>query len=751
MGIVNYTYNRSTSGGEIITHLINASDGQGLHFDGAAGYVDLASPPDLGTKFSFEFIVQSDDWATRGQYLVDFSTSGRFTIGRDGSSSNLQIYDTGWRTFGVAPLDDGKVHHLVVTVDDTAAILYDNGNQIGTATLGATPTVDAATDAKIGAYSGSPTSDFLNGTLYRTRFFNRTLSVGDVTALFENASVPFADQYGSQTVLISVVTGLDGWDALNTWNSQTTGGSNMILSANAAGQYCRTNTALEVGKKYRLTYTAASVTGNSYFGGNWVGGFTTIHQIVAGTNTVDFTFEFATGFINDYFYCHSGGIATVTLSNLSLVEIGCVSDYDLAFANPTQSLMVQDRAGNADGTSSATGVVQVTPIEQLNTKALSIGTTAGTPADGELMIDGGGIIYNAASTRFEIAKDLKMEGAAGSKIYMRQTVGDTTSLLGELQFGNNNIDSNVAVIAAYQGGATDSGELRFYTEPTGGALTQRLTISSAGNLESSGNVGIGVTPIVGLDVHHDAEISAGFGRADDGTNYISVRTSETQNNVAGLAFMVGSTTQTGVSSSYQMGGVQSKVVNAGGALQGSLSFLTNSGDSIAERLAISSAGNAAFSNDVTVGTDDNYVLEGYATGRNVMRSVRLNITPGDVPGSNVSIDHDATAGRSFNSPALTDGPDIGNNAANGSFALNDGSTRINVDVSNAIGIMSESILIHDINSSSTSEVYFTNTTVTSSDLSIAIFKRGSQSLVDWRTIMDAGDSMTLLIAYVSSS
>ena len=150
-------------------------------------------------------------------------------------------------------------------------------------------------------------------------------------------------------------------------------------------------------------------------------------------------------------------------------------------------------------------------------------------------------------------------------------------------------------------------------------------------------------------------------------------------------------------------------------------------------------------------SNSNYAVEGYSTGRNVLRSIRLNITPGSTPGTNISVDHDATAGRSFNTPSLTDGTDIANNASNGSFALNDGSTRINVDVSNAIGMISESILIHDLNSSSTSEMYTTNTTVDSSDISIAIFKRGSQSLVDWRTILDAGDAMTVLISYVSSS
>ena len=150
-------------------------------------------------------------------------------------------------------------------------------------------------------------------------------------------------------------------------------------------------------------------------------------------------------------------------------------------------------------------------------------------------------------------------------------------------------------------------------------------------------------------------------------------------------------------------------------------------------------------------SNSNYAVEGYSTGRNVIRSIRLNITPGSTPNTNISVDHDTTAGRSFNTPTLTDGTNISNNSSNGSFALNDGSTRINVDVNNAIGMLAESICVHDLNSSSTSEIYFTNTTVDSNDLSIAIFKRGSQSLVDWRTILDAGDSLTVLITYMATS
>ena len=148
------------------------------------------------------------------------------------------------------------------------------------------------------------------------------------------------------------------------------------------------------------------------------------------------------------------------------------------------------------------------------------------------------------------------------------------------------------------------------------------------------------------------------------------------------------------------------------------------------------------------------IVEGSPTGgTQIMRSIRLNISPGDSPGTNITVDHDVTAGRSFNTPSLTDGANITNNTSNGSFALNNGSTRINVDLGNAIGVLSECVLVHDLNGSSTSagEIYFSNSTVSSNDLSIALFKSGNQSLVDWRTVLAAGDSITIQIAYMSSS
>ena len=89
MGLATYTYNRSTSGGEIITHLINSTDGTGLHFDGAAGSVS-ASPPNVGSKASFELIVQAGA-ASQNAYLFDYS-SPRTLLGLVGGE--LKIYVT---------------------------------------------------------------------------------------------------------------------------------------------------------------------------------------------------------------------------------------------------------------------------------------------------------------------------------------------------------------------------------------------------------------------------------------------------------------------------------------------------------------------------------------------------------------------------------------------------------------------------------------------------------------------------------
>jgi hypothetical protein len=112
---------------EISRELVNATDGAGLHFDGTDGFIDIASPPDLGTKFSFEFIFKASTWTSGNiKILFDFEGSGdnRFMLRTNASGNNLRIYDgTTDVDTGVVIFDDLAVHHVVVTVDGTAAVV----------------------------------------------------------------------------------------------------------------------------------------------------------------------------------------------------------------------------------------------------------------------------------------------------------------------------------------------------------------------------------------------------------------------------------------------------------------------------------------------------------------------------------------------------------------------------------------------------------------------------------------------------
>jgi len=137
-----------------------------------------------------------------------------------------------------------------------------------------------------------------------------------------------------------------------------------------------------------------------------------------------------------------------------------------------------------------------------------------------------------------------------------------------------------------------------------------------GAVDISGALGIGVaSPAVGLDVHHDAEISAGFGRADDATNYISVRTAETQNNFAGLSFNVGSTTPTANQVASSAGIIRSKITNSGGALTSQMEFLVNTGDALTTAVT--------YENDADVTVEAGDIVFG-AAGKGICLGVTSN-------------------------------------------------------------------------------------------------------------------------------
>lgn len=156
--------------------------------------------------------------------------------------------------------------------------------------------------------------------------------------------------------------------------------------------------------------------------------------------------------------------------------------------------------------------------------------------------------------------------------------------------------------------------------------------------------------------------------------------------------------------------------------------------------------------DQGVNVDGNYLIEGYSTGKSIIRSTRFFVEPGTTPGTDIDVTTNDGGGRSYNSPSITNATDLADSASSGSWSLNAGSTILTLDITeDIIGTLAVSIIIHNINSSSTTEMYFVDPTVVGSNMNFTIRQRGGTSAVDWRTIMDAGDRVDIMVSYITSS
>ena len=153
-------------------------------------------------------------------------------------------------------------------------------------------------------------------------------------------------------------------------------------------------------------------------------------------------------------------------------------------------------------------------------------------------------------------------------------------------------------------------------------------------------------------------------------------------------------------------------------------------------------------NDLT--TNGNYALEGYSIGRSVIRSFTVKFDPGATPNTNV----DCVEGGwdSFNLPSFTNATNLAASGSSGSFSMSADGKTITLDLTEAVvGIISITSRLQNLNSSSTTEMYFPNVGITGGNLTYTIRKRGSVSLVDWRTILDAGDQIVVTAVVITSS
>jgi len=482
VGIANIINNSTTtSGGEIVRELVNSSDGQGLHFaDG--GNIESATSEAIKfglSDFSIEFILdQKSDNDTDNiifttntvgfSYVYIFNDIDANVLSVDfvnsaGAITECDIaYDMS--------VDYGTPTHYVLTADRSGlATLYKNGNSVGTADISAAATIDLGSGNTNPQRIGSIANHGVLGTFYRFRTWNKLV---DAKALFERADVDYADQYGRQALTDGNFPNADNWSVNDTGSGWAIGSNKATFTQTGSiyGSITQTGvfTSADVGKKVNVTFEIETATASLLIGSDSADVYTgTSYQpYTVGVHTVTFTMPSGETTIG---FWAGNTSPTFSLKNVGIHVEGCVSDYDLAFANPTQSLMVQDRAANADGTaSSSTAVTQVQPIIQGNLTSLAVA------ADGTVRIG------SAAATVSANGDDLVIANTAGHAGITIRTGNTGSSTDGALYFSDG--DATTAQTAGYVIYQHDNEKMLLGT-----ADTTRLSI------DSSGAVGFGVT------------------------------------------------------------------------------------------------------------------------------------------------------------------------------------------------------------------------------------------------------------------
>ena len=163
----------------------------------------------------------------------------------------------------------------------------------------------------------------------------------------------------------------------------------------------------------------------------------------------------------------------------------------------------------------------------------------------------------------------------------------------------------------------------------------------------------------------------------------------------------------------------------------------------AELVTSQVAGNPLLIQGAAVGVDSNHIL----------RSMRFRLRPGATPGTNINVGDNPTTPEiyQYNAPVLTDATDLAASSTAGSYSLDAGNTITVNTAEKVVGILSASFLMHDLNSSSTSELYTPWPSIVSGALTLAIIKRGATQPVSWLTILDSGDEGQMQVCFITDS
>jgi len=172
-----------------------------------------------------------------------------------------------------------------------------------------------------------------------------------------------------------------------------------------------------------------------------------------------------TGSGNHYFQTGNVGIGTTSPGNKLVVET--TTDYDGIVVRDVNDV-VRLKNGGADD-----GYIQLLDSNSVKAQIHSNG-------DSYLLGGDVGIGTQNPNQQLHIQDD-----SGGGVILLERQDSSTSGTMGEILFGSRNYDDSLVSIKAVMAGSTTSGDLIFSTEATGGALTERLRITSTGQISGS--------------------------------------------------------------------------------------------------------------------------------------------------------------------------------------------------------------------------------------------------------------------------
>jgi hypothetical protein len=314
-----------------------------FHFDGVPSKVIIPDNIDIepGTHdYSLFFWVRTTD-ASASINILGKWTSGTGIIGNlesgvlkwyedisgfDNIESNGVINDGFWHGIGIISNRDG----LVTMYIDGAVQIDTMSGRLGT--------LSNAVDFRIG-WDGA--SGYFNGDIDQIRLINRVVSSNEAKSFSSNPqkAIDWADVGGSNVskVLSSFVNG-----SAVPYDSLAGGSTSAFVAATTTTG--RANHGLEIafkkGKKYRLSYTASSMSGSapvaSIVTAETGSAATTVeaaHTTTIGINTKEFT-SIYTG--NTMVQFTSATAAGYTIADLSFVQLGATLVIDPKDASPIQ-------------------------------------------------------------------------------------------------------------------------------------------------------------------------------------------------------------------------------------------------------------------------------------------------------------------------------------------------------------------------------------------------------------------------------